>query len=120
MAMETKDQLIQTIREWVKLDNDIRILKKEQATRKAEKDKLSMRLMETMKTHSIDEVDIKDGQIQYTKKSVKKPITKKLLLNVLATYYEGDEEKAIEVNNFILDNREEVIKEEIVRKIRKT
>lgn len=119
IEMETKDELIQTIREWVKLDNDIRILKREQNNRKVEKDKLSIRLMETMKNHNIDEVDIKDGQIQYSKKSVKKPITKKLLLNVLATYYQGDEEKALEVNNYILENREEVIKEEIVRKVRK-
>ena len=29
-------------------------------------------------------------------------------------------EKASEINNFILENREEVVKEEIVRKIKKT
>lgn len=35
--METKDQLIKTIREWVKIDNEIRALQKEQNSRKKEK-----------------------------------------------------------------------------------
>ena len=41
-----------------------------------------------------------------------------MLLNILSTYYNEDTEKAVEVNNYILDNREEVVKETVVRKIR--
>jgi len=115
--METKDQLVQTIREWVRLDNEIRTLKKEQTIRKDEKNKISAQLMNVMKQNNIDEFDLNDGQIQYNKKSVKKPITKKVLLNILSKYYNNDEEKAFEVNNFILENREEVVRETIVRKI---
>jgi hypothetical protein len=32
-------------------------------------------------------------------------------------FYEGDVERAIVMNNYILDNREEVVKESIIRKI---
>ena len=39
--METKDQLIKTIKEWVKMDNDIRKLQKELAQRKKDKTNLS-------------------------------------------------------------------------------
>lgn len=116
--MENKEQLVKAIREWVKLDNDMKILKKEMSNRKKEKDQLSIKLIETMKQNKIDQFDINDGQIQYSKKTVKKPITKKMLLNILSTYYNEDTEKAVEVNNYILDNREEVIKETVVRKIR--
>jgi len=37
--METKEQLIHSIKEWVKLDNEIRTLQKEQLYRKKEKEK---------------------------------------------------------------------------------
>ena len=50
-------------------------------------------------------------------KNVKKPITKKVLLNILAKYFEGDIEKAEEANEFILNNREEITKESITRKL---
>ena len=118
--METKEQLIKTIKEWVKLDNDIRKLQKEASQRKNEKAKISASLMEIMKKNEIDCFDINNGQICYNKKNVKKPITKKVLLDILSKYYKGDLLKASEINNFILDNREETVKETIVLKTIKT
>jgi len=115
--METKEQLIKTIKEWVKMDNEIRTLSKELSRRKNDKKKISTKLMETMKTNSIDCFDLNDGQICYTKKNIKKPITKKALMGILSTYYNGDITKAVELNNYIIDNREEVVKETIERKI---
>ena len=114
---ETKEELIQTIREWVKLDNEIIQLQKEIATRKKDKIKISTQLMDIMKKNEIDCFDIKDGQLCYVKKNIKKPITKKNLLEILARYYEGDRLKAGQLNDFILNNREEEVKETIVRKI---
>lgn len=115
--METKEELIKTIREWVKIDNEIRTLQKEQLNRKNDKKRLSSSLIDIMKKNEIDCFDINDGQIIYNKKNVKKPITKKVLLEILQKYYKEDFLKANDVNNFILNNREESIKEEIVRKI---
>ena len=40
-----------------------------------------------------------------------------VLLNILSKYFDGDLNKAEDANEFILNNREEVIKESIVRKI---
>lgn len=117
--METKDQLIKNIKEWVKIDNEIRALQKEVRKKQDDKKKISVDLMDVMRKNEIDVFDIKDGQITYAKKSVKKPITKKNLLGILANYCKGDVEKAAEMNQFILDNREEVVKESIVRKIKK-
>jgi len=116
--METKEQLIKTIKEWVKIDNDIRKLQKEQNNRKIEKKKLSLKLMEIMKTNEIDCFDINDGKLCYEKKSIKKPITKKILLSILNKFYMGDNKKAEELNTFIIENREEEIKETITRKLK--
>jgi hypothetical protein len=115
--METKEQLVKTIKDWVKIDNEIRGLNKEINTRKTEKKNLSTLLIETMKKNEIDCFDIKDGQICYTKKNIKKPITKKVLMDILSNFYNGDITKANELNNYIIDNREEVVKETIERKI---
>jgi len=116
---DTKETLIKTIREWVKIDNEIRTLKNEQKVRDTEKKKLSTSLIEIMKKNEIDCFDINDGKIQYNRQTVKKPITKQMLLNILSKYYRGDETKAEEVQTFILENREETVKENIVRKINK-
>jgi len=118
--METKDQLIKSIKEWVKIDNEIRALQKEVRKKQADKKNISKDLMEVMCKNEIDCFDIKDGQIMYSKKSVKKPITAKNLLGILANYCKGDIEKATEMNQYILDSREETVKEVIVRKIKKT
>tara|TARA_B110000879_G_C11182395_1_gene519151 strand:- start:1349 stop:1702 length:354 start_codon:yes stop_codon:yes gene_type:complete len=117
--MSTKELLIKTIREWVKIDNEIRALKKEQNMRNRDKKELSTILMGVMKDNEIDCVDIKDGQLCYTQKTVKKPITTKNLLTILSKYYKGDIEKAGNMTEFISTNREEQIQENITRKINK-
>jgi len=53
----------------------------------------------------------------YNKRSVKKPITQKILLGILASYYEGDVKKALDLNNYIMESREEVEVEKITRKL---
>ena len=59
--MENKQQLIDSIKDWVRLDNDIRKLQSEISQRKNEKKNVSSRLMETMNSNNIDCFDIKDG-----------------------------------------------------------
>jgi vesicle coat complex subunit len=117
--MDTKEHLIKTIKEWVRLDNDIKKLQKEQTERKVEKKKISENLISIMKKNEIDCFDIKNGKICYDIKNVKKPITKKALMTILSKYYEGDILKATEVNDFILENREETTKENIIIKVGK-
>jgi hypothetical protein len=116
--METLDQLKQTVRDWVKYDNEIRALNKEIAIRRNEKKEKSKQLVEVMRQNKLDIFDIKDGQIMYVKKNKKKPVTQKQLLTLFTTYY-NDAKKAEEMHTFIMDNREEVVEETIQRKITK-
>jgi len=117
---DNKNQLIHTVKEWVRIDNEIRQLQKEISTRRHDKKLMNDKLMETMKTNDIDCFDLNDGKICYTKKNVKKPINNKVLLDILTKYYSGDISQASEINNFINDNRIEITKENITRKISKT
>lgn len=115
-----KDRLIQTVKEWVRIDNEIRQLQKEISTRRQDKKQMNALLMDTMKSNDIDCFDLNDGQICYTKKNIKKPINNKVLLDILTKYYNGDLNQASEINNYIKDNRTEVTKENITRKILKS
>lgn len=117
--MNNHEILIKTIQEWVQTDNEIRTLKSELNKRNKVKKEGSAKLMNIMKQNDIDCFDLKDGQLTYTQRNIKKPITKKMLVEVLSKYYQGDISKALEVKDFIDDNREEYVKETIERKINK-
>jgi len=118
-AASNKAELIQIIKDWIQVDNEIRNLNKELRTRKEKIKKISQNLMKTMKENEIDEFDIKGGKLMYSKTNVKKPITKKNLVSILSKYYNGDISQALEMNKFIMENREETVKETIKRTIDK-
>lgn len=115
----TKTELINNIKEWIKLDNEISKLQQEMKERKDKKKNLSINLMEIMKKNNLDCFDINGGSILYKKNVTKKPITAKSLMLLLHQYYPTASDKADEITKFILDNREEQLKETILRKINK-
>lgn len=117
--LKNLEQLKNRVRDWVKLDNEIRELKKEQKLRDENKKKISEDLIRVMKQNELEVFDLKDGQLVYTQKKVKKPVSQKQLVSVLSTYFKGNTDKANELNNFILESREEVVRESIKRVINK-
>lgn len=117
--METKEVLIANIKEWVKLDNEISQFKKQIKERNDNKKKLTDNLINTMKTNNIDCFDINGGAIIYKQSKIKKPLNGKSLLLALKNYYKENDNVAEDLTKFILDTREEKIKEVIRRKIDK-
>jgi hypothetical protein len=115
-VLDTKEELIHNIREWIKMDNEIAKLKTEVKERNNRKIKLTEVLVSTMKKNSIDCFDINGGALVYKKTKVKKPINKKTLLSALQDYYKNNATLAEEITKHVLDNREEQIKETIKRK----
>ena len=117
--METKEQLINNIKEWIKLDNEIGKLNLEIKNRKNKKKDLTISLVETMKKNTIDCFDISGGSLIYKKNTVKKAINAKTLLTALKTYYKETPQVADDLTKHILNSREELVKETIQRKIDK-
>lgn len=115
--MNDQESVKAIVREWVRIDNEIRVLNREISACRKEKRKISEGLVQIMRENKWDQFSLKDGQLMYVKKNVKQPITQKLLMSLLSTYYQGDAEKANEVGTYILDNRQETVKESIKRKI---
>jgi hypothetical protein len=117
--METKEQLVNNIKEWIKMDSEIAELKKEIKERNDKKKRLTENLVTTMKKNSIDCFDINGGSLIYKTSKVKKPINGKMLLSSLSNYYKNQPAMAEELTKYLLDNREEQVKETIKRKIDK-
>ena len=117
--METKEQLVNNIKEWIKLDNEIIQLKNEIKERNNMKKTLTTNLVSVMKTNQIDCFDINGGALVYKTSKVKKPINGKTLLAALQNYYKTDTKMAEELAKHVMDSREEQIKEIIKRKIDK-
>jgi hypothetical protein len=117
--METKEQLVNNIKEWIKMDNEIAQLKTEIKERNNKKKALTENLVSVMKTNEIDCFDINGGALVYKTNKVKKPINGKTLLAALQNYYKTDTKMAEELAKHVMDSREEQIKETIKRKIDK-
>jgi hypothetical protein len=117
--VETKEELIQNIKEWIKIDNEIHKLNKELKELKLKQKLFTKNLVNVMKTNQLECFDINGGRIMYKKNKLKKPINTKMLLQTLKNYYTDNPTIADEVTEYILSNREEVIKETIKRKIDK-
>ena len=114
--METKDELINKITEWIQIDNQI--CEKEKAIKKLkqEKKKISELLIETMKTNQIDYVNLSENSLLFKKQIIKQNINKKLLEKCLLEYYNNNTDKAAEISEFILNKRTEKTIEIIKRK----
>lgn len=115
----SNDELVENIKEWLISDEKIKNLQKQIRLIKKNKKNLENNLMHIMKDNNLEQIDTNNYKIIYSKKIVKKSITKKYLKNILARYFNNNIEKATEVENYIQNNREEVIKENIKKEIKK-
>jgi len=113
--METKEQLINNIKEWIKIDTEITQLKAEIKNRNNKKKVLTENLVTVMKSNKIDCFDINGGGLVYKTSKVKKQINGKTLLLALQNYYKSDPKIAEDITKHVLDSRIEQIKETIKR-----
>lgn len=114
--MDDKRQLIENVKNWIEIDNNIKELQKELKEKRKEKKVYTANLVEIMKANEVDCFDIKNGKLLYTKKKVKAPLSKKHLFSSLSNYFKNNKNIIEELGNYILNSREEKIKENIKRK----
>ena len=115
----TKEQLVNNIKDWIKMDTEIAQLKAEIKDRNNKKKSLTENLVTVMKTNKIDCFDINGGALVYKTSKIKKPINSKTSLSALQNYYKENPKVAEEITKHVLDSREEQVKETIKRKVDK-
>ena len=115
--MTTKEELVSNIKEWISHDDKIKKLQAEIKSNRDRKKILTISLINIMKSNEIDCVDINNGKILFCQNKVKTPLTKKSLLLSLEKYFNNNPNiDHSDVSNFIMENRETIIKENIKRK----
>jgi hypothetical protein len=117
--METKEQLVQQIKGWMTNDNEIREIQTRLKELKDKRKGFADNLVGIMRKNEIDCFDVNDGKLIYTKTKVKAPLNKTTLVNSLMKYFKDDDEQAKELVQFLLESREEKVKESIRRKVDK-
>jgi len=102
-----KEDLIKNIKGWIHLDEEIKDLQRQ-----------IKEIVKIMRENEIDcfDLDSNGGKLIYTKQKIKKSLSKKHLMTCLMKYFKEDSIQAKEVSNFILNNREEKIKEKLKNK----
>ena len=119
MESQDKQTLVEVVKQWVTIDNQIRALNKKVRDLRNEKKTHNLLMIQVMKDNEIDNFDLKDGQIQFKKETKKETLTQKTLLNILSKHPQLDKEQASNLNQFIYDSRNTIEKETIVRKMDK-
>ena len=114
------DDLIENVKVWLSIDNDIKLLQKEIKNKRKEKKDLTNNLVDIMKKRDIDCMNTAQGQLIKPTNQVKAPLSKKHLIKSLQDYFKDDGEKVQELCNFILNSRDVKIKENIRRKMPKS
>ena len=109
--MQTKEDLINSVKEWLLIDNQISDLQKQIREKRKLKKELSNSLITVMKEHNIDCLDIKNATLVHTKRKQKQSISKKFLLETLEKYY-NDNEKSTCMNYLPLGSKVSVSKVE--------
>ena len=117
IIMETKEQLITNVKEWIKIDGEISKLRSEIKEKNNKKKQLTNDLVVVMKSNAIDCFDINGGALIYKQNKIKKPINGKTLLSALKNYYKNEPQIAEDLAKHVMDSREEQVKEVIKRKV---
>ena len=111
------EQLIENVKSWIGLDEELKTLRKKARALRGQKKNLTSSLVSIMKDNDIDCFDITDGQLIRTTRQVKTPLSKKHLLTSLTRYFQNDSKVVKELSTFIMNSRESKTKEDIRRKI---
>ena len=77
--MQTKEELVNHIRKWIGVENEITDLRRRMREKREEKKQLSQELLEVMKENDIECFDIKNGKLMSSKVKVKPNVDKWLL-----------------------------------------
>tara|TARA_X000000368_G_scaffold75573_1_gene55985 strand:- start:5013 stop:5360 length:348 start_codon:yes stop_codon:yes gene_type:complete len=114
--MDDKSEMINIIKRWMDIDRKLKVIQKQSQELKKEKKILTESLTNIMKDNDIDEFDINNGKLVYTRSKVRAPLSKKHLLESLNKYYKNDETLVEQLTTFIMESRQETVKDVIKHK----
>tara|TARA_B110000305_G_C18950202_1_gene407985 strand:+ start:28 stop:372 length:345 start_codon:yes stop_codon:yes gene_type:complete len=113
----SQNDLIENVKTWLTIDNDIKKLQKAIKEKRNLKKELTDNLVDIMNQRDIDCMNTAQGQLIKTTKKAKAPLSKKHLIASMQKYFKDDGDKVQELCNYILDSRNVKVSENIRRKM---
>ncbi len=100
-------QFKSAIKEWYKCEMEEKNLKTKLSDIKKSKDNVEAQIIQYMQNQQIQDKDIHIGDhvLKYAETKSTEGITKKLIMERLTEYFQGDEAEATKVTDFIYSNR---------------
>ena len=114
--MQDTNNLRDSVKNWLQIDNEIKQLQKEIKKRRTMKKQITDQLIDTMKNNDIDVMNIPDGRLVKTTNRVKAPLSKKHLIQSLLIYFKEDQDMVKNLSSHIMDTREVKVVERIQKK----
>lgn len=111
---DTKSKL----REWIKLNLDIEKIKKQKKIMENKKKELDPIVKNFMEHQNIDELKVNNGTIVHKEKKKRETLSKKYIMKTLSTYL-GNENKANDATQYLLEHREITMVDEVKLKLDK-
>jgi hypothetical protein len=114
--MDDNTQLVEHVKNWLEIDNQIKTLQKEIKERRKLKKSATESLVNIMKNRDIEIMSTSDGELIRTARKIKSPLSKKHLLISLSMFFKNDNKIIQDLSNYIMESRPEKIHENIKRK----
>ena len=108
--------VVDTVKEWIKIDNELKLLQTEIKTRKERKKQLSDSLVSILRDSDIDGWNTKEGKLEYVKTKTKTSLNKQHIKAALAKFIK-DSDQVDAMTQFIYESRGIKEKESIKRKV---
>ena len=115
--LETKDELVEHIRKWIQIDNEIRKLQALVRERREMKKQITQDLVDVMRDNEIEKFNLRDGKLVYKQTKRSTPLNEKHLVNCLMDIFKDEPNKAQEVTEMIMNRREVKMVDTIQRRI---
>tara|TARA_Y100001970_G_C14152437_1_gene813504 strand:+ start:389 stop:775 length:387 start_codon:yes stop_codon:yes gene_type:complete len=109
-----KTQLKLTVKEYLELDDQIKMLNKAARERRKRKKELSEEILTLMEQHELTQMNLKDGKLIYAKSKNLVPLNKKHIVSSLSSYFR-DDHKATELFDYLMKSRTRVEKVRLKR-----
>lgn len=107
-----------SVKEWVALDDDIKILQSEMAKRKKRKNEMTPMILDFMQRFQVNDLNTQNGQLRYTTTLATKPVNKQFLLNKLGDFF-NDATKGEKITTYLFENREKTEKVNLRRVVQR-
>jgi hypothetical protein len=113
--MQDGEHIKEHIKEWLGIDNEMKVLQQELKNRRQRKKELTDSLVSVLKETGIDGWDTKDGKLEYCKTKTKSALNKQHIKEALLKFISNPDEVET-MTAFIFDSRGVKEKESIKRK----